>query len=192
MIRAIIFDCFGVLISDALQVLVDRSSRKHPELAQQVHDLIQAGNRGLMTGQDSSTQIAKLLGVTYEEYRRQIDDGELRDEELFEYVRGLRRSYKTAVLSNISAGGFARRFTQQELDELFDVVAVSGEMGVAKPEARAYEVTADRLGVRLDECVFTDDRELYCEGARAVGMQAIQYRNFDQFRTELERLLAHA
>jgi FMN phosphatase YigB (HAD superfamily) len=46
--------------------------------------------------------------------------------------------------------------------------------------------------VRLEECVFTDDREDYCEGARAVGMQAILYKNFTQFRADLEKLLSES
>ncbi len=73
----------------------------------------------------------------------------------------------------------------------FDTVVVSGEIGYAKPEPEAYEITADRLGVRLDACVFTDDREHFCEAARAVGMQAIHYQNVDQFRQDLEGVLSH-
>jgi HAD superfamily hydrolase (TIGR01509 family) len=83
-----------------------------------------------------------------------------------------------------------RRFQLSELADLFDVVVASGDIGYAKPEAAAYEITADRLGVRLDECVFVDDREPYCEAARGVGMQAIVYRDFAQFQAELQAMLA--
>ena len=51
----------------------------------------------------------------------------------------------------------------------------------AKPELEAYEYVADKLGVRLDECVFTDDRELFCEAARACGMQAKRGRGRGKF-----------
>jgi HAD superfamily hydrolase (TIGR01509 family) len=66
----------------------------------------------------------------------------------------------------------------------------SGEIGYAKPEPEAYEIVAQRLGVRLDECVFTDDRADFCEAARAVGMQAIEFTGLEQFRHALEPLLA--
>ena len=49
---------------------------------------------------------------------------------------------------------------------------------------------ADRLDVRLVECVMIDDREDYCVGARGVGMQAIQYKSFGQMQRELQQVLA--
>jgi HAD superfamily hydrolase (TIGR01509 family) len=60
----------------------------------------------------------------------------------------------------------------------------------AKPEPEAYEITADRLGVRLEECVMIDDRLELCEGAQAVGMKAIMYKGLKQLKTDLESLLA--
>jgi len=189
MVRAVIFDCFGVIISDALEVIVSELRVTRPEAARQVHDLVLASNRGHLTPRSSSEQIAALLGMTYEAYRDRIAEGEAKDAALLEYVAALRKTHKTAMLSNIGSGSLARRFAEGELENYFDVVVSSGDIGFAKPEAEAYEITAERLGVRLDECVFTDDRELYCEGARAVGMQAIHYKGFAQFRGELEPLL---
>ncbi|MCA9327640.1 HAD family phosphatase, partial [Candidatus Saccharibacteria bacterium] len=56
-------------------------------------------------------------------------------------------------------------------------------------EREAYMIAAEKLGVRLDECVFVDDREGFCDAATSVGMHAIVYTNFAQLRTELEALL---
>jgi|GEM_PF-4893866 len=41
---------------------------------------------------------------------------------------------------------------------------------------------------QMDECIFIDDREGYCTGAKGVGMQAILYRSFSQMKPELDRL----
>jgi putative hydrolase of the HAD superfamily len=190
MIQAIIFDCFGVVISDALEVLSAELRKKDPETARQVRDVVQASNRGMVAPAEASRQIAELLGFSYEQYRQHIADGELKNAELLAYIGELKAQYKIGMLSNIGMGGLARRFELGELERYFDVVVASGDIGYAKPEAEAYEITADRLGVRLDECVFTDDREGYCEAARGVGMQAILYKDLDQFRTDLETLLS--
>lgn len=189
MIKAIIFDCFGVVVSDALEVICAKLRIDDPVTASAVRDLVHAGNHGFMTPRQSSGRIAQLLGITYEQYRQQIADGEIKDLELLAYIKALRSKYKTALLSNIGTGSLARRFDTGELDTYFDVVVASGDIGYAKPEAEAYEITADRLGVRLDECVFTDDREGYCEAARGVGMSTIWYKNFSQFKQELEARL---
>jgi putative hydrolase of the HAD superfamily len=192
MIRAIIFDCFGVVISDALEVICARLRQTDPQAANQIRDIVHASSRGFVTPQESSRDIARILGISYEQYRQQIADGEIKDIELLEYIRGVRGTYKTALLSNIGAGGLARRFNDGELEQYFDIVVVSGEIGYAKPEAQAYEITADRLGVRLDECLFIDDRDGYCEAARGVGMQAMLYQDFARFKREFEALLANA
>jgi len=193
MIRAIIFDCFGVVIGDGLQLLTSDLRLHDPAAAQHVHDLVLMANRGLMDPGEASRQVATLCGLDYDTYRLRVGEGEVRDEALLSYVESLRGLYKTALLSNIGNGGLKRRFADKELDRYFDVVVASGDIGYAKPEPEAYEIVADRLGVRLDECVFTDDRADYCEGARAVGMQSIQYLDFPQFKAELEALLlAHA
>lgn len=191
MIQAIIFDCFGVLISDALDVLCSQLQADNPGAITQIWSLIGQSNRGLMTSDESSTQIAEIFGMTLAEYRAKIAEGEVKDQALLDYILSLRKQYKTAMLSNIPAGSIYRRFSDEELQRYFDEVVVSGEMGYAKPEVEAYEITADRLGVGPQSCVFVDDRERYIDGAKEAGMQTILYRNYAQFRADLELLLAN-
>lgn len=192
MIRAIVFDCFGVVISDALEVLVSRLRETDPLAADQVSELVRRSNRGQVDPAESSRQVAAVFGMTYQEYRAQIAAGEVKNAELLGYIAELRATYKTALLSNIGAGSLKRRFTDAELAAHFDVVVASGDIGVIKPDAEAYLITAERLGVPAEDCVFIDDRRPYCEGAEGVGMRTICYRDFAQFRSELEAVLAAA
>jgi putative hydrolase of the HAD superfamily len=189
MIRAIIFDCFGVIVTDALQVVHDELYAKNPAAAAEIRDLVRASNRGLLDPQKSNQRIAEILGIDFEAYQKRIRDGEAKDQRVLDLAKKLRRSYKTAILSNISATGLAKRFTPEELRECFDQIVASAEIGHAKPEQEAYTVTAERLGVRLEECIFTDDRRDFCDAARATGMKAIEYHDFDQFQSELNDLL---
>ena len=48
MVRAILFDCFGVIITDALKVVIDELNISQPALARQVMDIIHANNSGLI------------------------------------------------------------------------------------------------------------------------------------------------
>lgn len=189
MIKAIIFDCFGVIVTDALAPVFARLRQEDASKAQALADLLNAGSRGLITPEESLRDAAQLVGVPQQEYRQLLIDGEVKDQRLLEYIRKLRRSYKTAILSNVSKGGLRRRFSREELDTYFDFVVASGDVGFAKPEAQAYEYVARGLGVRLDECVFLDDIEEYCLAARSVGMGAIRYQGFEQAKAELEKLL---
>lgn len=190
MIRAVIFDCFGVLITDVLKVVRDELYERDRDAALEVDQLVRAANLGIISPRESNQQVAAILGVPYEDYRARIDGGEARNIKLFEYIRELRKTYKTAMLSNISSHSLDKRFTKDELATYFDEVIVSGDIGFAKPSPEIYEIAAKRLGVQPEECVFIDDRELFVSAATSVGMTGILYTDFVQLRKELSSLLA--
>ena len=68
----------------------------------------------------------------------------------------------------------------------------SYEIGTTKPDPKAYEAIANKLGAKPSEAVFIDDQLAYCEGAEDFGMKAIVYSNFPQIKTELEQTLSAA
>lgn len=111
------------------------------------------------------------------------------DEALIAYIRTLRRRYKIGLLSN------AWDDLRQALDERFGIVhdfdklIISAEVGLAKPDPRIYHLALERLGAQPAETVFLDDVSVNVDAARAVGLHAIQYRDFAQAREELERLI---
>lgn len=190
MIRAIIFDCFGVLITDVLKVIRDELYEQDSAAALELDELVRAANIGLIDTQKSNERLAEILGVTAHEYRSRIDGEETRNTPLFAYILELKKTYKTAMLSNISTHSLQKRFTDEELRTYFDAVVTSGELGHAKPGSEIYKIAAERLGVRCEECVFIDDREHFVAGATSVGMAGIVYTDFVQFRKELSSLLA--
>ena len=190
MIKAIIFDCFGVVIGDGLHALAAELQPGNPNVSAEIFGLVNWANKGRMSSAELTGQLAQVFGLSVVDYRARVAEGEVKDQALLEYIAGLRVGYKTAMLSNAPDQSLSSRFEPGELERYFDVVVVSGEIGYAKPEPEAYEITAERLGVRLDECVFTDDRQPYVDGAQAVGMRTILYEDLPQLRAELETLLA--
>jgi FMN hydrolase / 5-amino-6-(5-phospho-D-ribitylamino)uracil phosphatase len=66
---------------------------------------------------------------------------------------------------------------------------VSCQMGVRKPERQIFERAAASLSVSPAECLLIDDRAVNCQGARELGMRALQYRGDAQLLwAELGRL----
>ncbi len=190
MIRAVIFDCFGVLLADKLQLMLDELAVEKPDVAEEARNLVRAVNKGTLNPRETRAQIAACFGLSMEDYVKKLRAGEVKNEQLMHYILKLRKQHKTAVLSNIGADSLRKRFTPSELDNHFDVVVASGDIGHAKPEAEAYTITAERLSLLPEECVFTDDREMFCDAATSVNMHAIVYTNFAQFTKELDTLLA--
>jgi epoxide hydrolase-like predicted phosphatase len=188
-IKAIIFDCFGVIIADAMQVVISELAERDPAAAKQAVEIIHANNRGLLHPDESRVQIAALIGITPQALWERIQKGETKDHELLEYIRELRTRYKTALLSNVGVESLHRRFDEGELPQHFDAVIVSGELGVMKPDPEIYLHTAEKLGIEPKEGIFIDDREVHCQGARAIGMQAILYQDLLQLKRELKQIL---
>ncbi len=71
---------------------------------------------------------------------------------------------------------------------------VSCDMGVRKPDPRAYTLPLERLGVPAEECLFIDDRAANCEAASALGIDAIRFTGARELRSVLAQrgLLAAA
>jgi putative hydrolase of the HAD superfamily len=61
----------------------------------------------------------------------------------------------------------------------------SCDIGVAKPDRRAFEIAAERLGVAPADCVFFDDTEANVLAAREAGMRAEVFTSADQVRAAL-------
>ena len=62
---------------------------------------------------------------------------------------------------------------------------LSGQLGVAKPDERAFRLAAARLSEFPESCLLIDDSARNCAGAQNVGMQAILYTNADELAQKL-------
>jgi len=88
----------------------------------------------------------------------------------------LKGKYKLAMVSNVSGRrSLDDRFLPGELDALFDVVVASGDVGFEKPSPHIFTMTAEKLQVVPEECLFVDDIEAFCTAAEAVGMQSFHF-----------------
>ncbi len=189
-IKAVVFDCFGVLVSDSLAHIVSDFGVSLEDI-EEIVGLVVAANNGSIKPDDYRKAIADKLGVSTEEYIERVKQEEQINTQLLDYIKILRTRYKTAILSNVSSlESLASRFGDGQLEQCFDLVIASGQIGHAKPEAQAYAITASKLGLMLSECVLIDDRIDYCDAAIGVGMQAIEYHNFEQMKRDLNKILS--
>jgi len=152
-------------------------------------DLLRQLERGELTVDEFSERFGPLLGVERTDgLVERLFAGIVADEAMVDAVRRVKASGRpTGLISNSWGGTSYDRVANP--GELFDVMVVSGEVGLNKPEPEIYHLAAERLGVAPEECVFVDDLRENCEGAEAVGMTAILHRGADRTLPELERLL---
>jgi HAD superfamily hydrolase (TIGR01509 family) len=73
--------------------------------------------------------------------------------------------------------------------DAFDHIIISAEVGVAKPEAKIYEVALEQAGVRPNEAIFVDDFYVNIEGCAKVGMHGIHFKDAASALEQLKTLL---
>ncbi len=189
MIKAIIFDCFGVLVAGSLEQFIDKHFSEDEKLAHEAHRINDRASLGHISYKDQLEQFAEMSGTTLEQVKKEMDKNP-RNALLIKYINdNLFGKYKLGFLSNASDDWLEELFTKDDL-KMFDNFVLSYQVGLAKPHPKIYEIAAKGLGLDARECLFIDDIERYCEGAEEVGMKAICYKNFNQFKKELEQKLA--
>ena len=102
----------------------------------------------------------------------------------------IRASGVTTVLVSNSLG--RGTYDWCDLDELFDHVVISAEVGVRKPSRRIFRIAAERAAVAPERCVMVDDLEQNLVGARRVGMSTILHTDTATTLAELERMFGIA
>lgn len=189
MIRAIIFDCFGVLYRDNIAMLYDAVPESQRQALQ---DIIHATDHGFLSREEYYESIAELGGKTPEEIRAIEQRQHSRDENVIAYARSLKGQYKIGLLSNIDSGTMAKLFPLEQREELFDAFVISGEVGLVKPTVEIFELAAARLGVRPEECVMIDDLAKNVEGAKQAGLHGLLFTSLGGLKADLPQLIETA
>ena len=100
--------------------------------------------------------------------------------ERVELLRKLATQYRLFLLSNTSS----IHITQvnkileastgvEKLEDLFETVFLSYEMGLMKPDTRIYQDVLDQAGLKAEETLFLDDNADNIRGAAQLGIETI-------------------
>lgn len=109
--------------------------------------------------------------------------------EMAGFIQGLRPRYKTAILSNAGDQGRQIFGEAYAIESLVDLVIISAEEKLAKPDERIYRLALDRLGVQADEAVFIDDLEVNVQASRQLGIHTVHFHNTAQAIAEVQHYL---
>jgi putative hydrolase of the HAD superfamily len=197
-VRGLIVDFGGVLTTNVFDsfkafgeaegldpLTVKRAFREDPEALELLREL----ERGDIEVEDFEPRFGERIGVTQTEgLVGRLFGGVGPDERMLEAVRRAGDAgICTGLISNSWGAGLS--YDMSLLDELFEAIVISGDVGMHKPEPAIYMLGAERLGLRTEECVFVDDLRENCQGAEEVGMTAVLHRGADKTLPVLEKLL---
>ena len=135
--------------------------------------------------------VAKALGIGREESEKintEFFSGDRVDVLLLDFLRSLRPERKVGLISN-AWSGLRALIMRHKIDDVFDELIISAEVGLIKPDPRIFRLALEKLGVLPEESVFLDDMLVNVEAARSVGMNAIQFTQPEKTLDELIQLL---
>ncbi len=189
MIRAIAFDCFGVILNDYGHNWVD-SSGLPAEAQAEVHRLFRERDLGQLDGDRYYDEVARVAGVDAAVLRAKEHGVGPLEPMLLSYIKNdLLKHYELYIASNASAGLLTELLHQDGFDGIFKHVFVSSEMGVIKPQPEFYARLLSAVNVSAGEILFVDDRKPNVDAAIAAGMQSYHYnQGFVAFKDYLGAL----
>ncbi|MEO9223364.1 MAG: HAD family phosphatase [Acidimicrobiales bacterium] len=202
---AVLFDFSGVLVDSAFDAM--RALSTHPDGDAVLELLLGPYDRDTdhpwHQVERGELPIAEWLNSTQVEADRRgiaIDFGQLASwfsslgprPVMIDAVRELRaEGYRTAIVTNnVREVGESWR-AKLPIDELFDAVIDSSEVGVRKPNPAIFALALEQLGgVAAGRAVFLDDHPGNIAGARAAGLHTVLVDDPAVAVAELRALLA--
>jgi 2-haloacid dehalogenase len=95
--------------------------------------------------------------------------------------------YRLVGLSNWSTETFPQMRGQYEFFNWLELILLSGEVGVNKPDPRIFEILMDRLGSPASSCLLIDDSVKNIVAAQRLGFQTIHFGSPEQLSLELAK-----
>lgn len=190
MIKAIIFDCFGVLTTDTWQAFLDGL----PETIDRepARQLNKAYDAGIIDKETFLAQVKVVTGRIPRQVENMLATEVVKNTALLSYIKELKQDYQIGLLSNVATSWITDSFLTPEEQALFDQMIFSYQVGMTKPDPRIFLLACERLRVAPKEAVMIDDIERYCESAKAEGLHAVTYHDLAQLKHQLGLILSQA
>ena len=198
-IRAVFFDLGGVILRTEYQAprqrLAERLNMTYEDLVRLVFEnkSSQQASIGTISPEQHWDEVLRLMHLTADQkdiVRNEFFGGDLLDVNLVDFIRSLRPGVKTGLISNAWLD-LRDYITSQHFEDAFDEMIISAEVGVMKPDAGIYQMALESVGVSPNEAVFVDDTVRNVEGAKAVGMHGIQFKQPEEAIEEIKQILNH-
>ena len=205
-IEAVLFDLHGVLTSSPWEGLAAVGTGGHSQedvLAVMLGDYATDGDHPwhrLERGEIGLGEYLPAVLALAAEADVELDFNQLRgfnerivvQDAVVDKVRSLRADgYRTGVVTNNVREASAGWRALLPVDELFDVIVDSSDVGVRKPDPAIFAVALERLGgIEPSSAVFLDDAPGNVEGARRAGLHAIHVEDQTAALAELDVVLS--
>ena len=187
MIKAILFDNFGVITGDDYWHEVRNIEAANGNDAN-LTSLIENVNLGKIAWREFCASVAGDLKISEQEVEQRYRKYNL-NRQVIALATRLKENYIVAMASNAHHEYLDPVLEETSLDKLFDPVFISSRMGAIKPSVDFYLKVVHGLNLSPVECLMIDDNQSNITGAESTGMNGILFNNADQLEQDLKHFL---
>ena len=199
-IRNIIFDFGGVLVDWNPEYLFKDVFSERSELE---HFLQNICTPDWNEKQDAGRTLAEAVSTLQKRHPKYRNEIKLYYDEWTTMLGGpiehnvallkpLKTNYRLFGLTNWSAETFPIAYDLYEFFKEFEGIVVSGEVKLAKPDERIYQLLLQQFGLIAAECLFIDDNKRNILAALELGFQTIHLHSGVSLEDELGKRQIHA
>jgi putative hydrolase of the HAD superfamily len=199
MIKAVFFDFGGVLLQHADGVNHKELEAIHELPERTLLECVYIESRymdhqvGACTEEEWIESVLAALGKrvgrtraeeiwsAFEQAERELNP------DMIDLVKRLRAAgYQVGIVSNTTPG-MAERLSERfpGFSAMFDDIIGSGDIKMAKPDPAIWHYAMERMDVKPEESVFTDDMRSYAAAAQEIGMHGFHFTGYEQFAADL-------
>lgn len=194
MIKAVIFDlsdvCFNAEEPPFIKAFAEKHGLNFPEFEKRYNELLHKAENHEISGVEVWRIILSQYGIKADipKIIRDMIADKMPYEETFAFIEKLKKTRKIAFFTNYNEDYWKIIEKRFDFKKYFDIGLVSYMIGARKPAVKGFEYLLEKLGVKPEEAVFTDDSAKNLENAKQLGIYTIQFKNVEQLTCDLRAL----
>lgn len=185
--KAIVFDFFGVISAEITPFVLPRYMSAEEAVAYKA-DIVEEADLGHLDLPDVLELLAKRTGASAAQLLADFWAHVKINPDMVALIETVKKSRKTALLSNAMNPFLRQIMAKHDLERLFDEIVISAEVGLTKPNPKIYALAVSRLGFAAKDCFFTDDNLVNVAAARAAGLSSEQFISVERLKADLSAL----
>ena len=174
--EALILDMYGVIVKQSGDDFVPYIQRTFPNLKpEEIYTPWFKADVGELT----SLEVWEALGFQgdIEKIEKEYLDSIELNEGFLTFIAETSKQYKLAIISNDSSRWSEYLRDKFDMNKYFNVISISGDLKIQKPDERIFQITIKRLGCNANDCIYVDDRESNLEVADRLGMNTVLFKS---------------
>ena len=184
MIKALIFDFYGVIRSNEYHEWLSRHSLSGEKYRNTTTSL----DKGLTTLDQFFDSLSKLSNMPSQDIRKEFIAESSINKQLLSLILKLKEKYKIALLSNASSTHLRNVLSSAGITRLFDEIVISSEVGYIKPSEEIFNFVLNKLEVKESEAIFIDDNINFVKAAQKLGIKSINFKGVDSLISNLKEI----